>query len=338
VKPFKTEDEWYFNMRFRDGKTGVQDILVATPSDAVRDGPYVHPKGPYPHIQTAKGRPETMMWAVERADGGRGFGFTGGHFHRNWQNDDQRRLILNSLVWLAKLEVPKGGVDSAPVDEVEVMQNLDVKKQSAPKKTADASPASSATKMTALFDGKTLTGWRNPYTWGKAEVVNGEIHLTGDRKFFLVTEKTYSDFVLEVDVLLPAGKANSGIMFRAHAQPNKVFGYQSEVDGDETRRWSGGLYDEGRRMWFASPVKGDAASEAAFRKRAGDAFKRNDWNTFRITCQGAKIKIEVNGVTTTAVEDSTDRSGVIAIQHHGEKGQTYKFRNLRVQELKSTDS
>ena len=81
VKPFTTKDEWYFNMRFRDGKAGVKDILVATPSDAVRDGPYVSPKGPYPHIQAAKGRPETMMWAVERPDGGRGFGFTGGHFH-----------------------------------------------------------------------------------------------------------------------------------------------------------------------------------------------------------------------------------------------------------------
>ena len=133
VKPFRTKDEWYFNMRFRDGKAGVQDILVATPSDAVRDGPYVHPKGPYPHIQAAKGRPETMMWAVERPDGGRGFGFTGGHFHLNWQNDDQRRLILNALVWLAKLEVPARGIDSAPVDDVEIRQNLDEKKQFVPK-------------------------------------------------------------------------------------------------------------------------------------------------------------------------------------------------------------
>lgn len=69
--------------------------------------------------------------------------------------------------------------------------------------------------------------------------------------------------------------------------------------------------------------------------RAGrDAFKRNDWNTYRITCQGKKIKIEVNGVVTTDVEDDMDATGVIAIQHHGEKGQTYKFRNLRVKELK----
>jgi hypothetical protein len=138
VKPFKTKDEWYFNMRFREGKAGVSDILVATPSDAVRDGPYVHPKGPYAHIQAAKGRPETMMWAVERADGGRGFGFTGGHFHLNWQNDDQRRLVLNALVWLVKLEVPAGGINSAPVSDDEAKQNLDDKQIKTPKAAAKA--------------------------------------------------------------------------------------------------------------------------------------------------------------------------------------------------------
>jgi len=137
VQPFRTRDEWYFNMSFRDNKEGVKDILVATPSDAVRDGPYVSPKGPYPHIQAAKGRPETTLWAVERPDGGRGLGFTGGHFHLNWQNDDQRRLILNALVWLAKLEVPAGGVDSAPVSDVEIHENLDEK----PPRPAPASTA-----------------------------------------------------------------------------------------------------------------------------------------------------------------------------------------------------
>jgi hypothetical protein len=184
-----------------------------------------------------------------------------------------------------------------------------------------------------LFDGKTLTGWNNPYKSGEAKVVDGEIHLTGSSKFFLVTDKKYTDFVFEGEVLLPEGNANSGFMFRAHAQPGKVFGYQTEVDGDPKRGWSGGLYDEGRRKWFISPIKGDKESEAAFRKRAGDTFKRNDWNTYRITCKGNKITIEVNGVVTTDVEDDKDSSGVIGIQHHGEKGQTYKFRNLRIKEL-----
>jgi type 1 glutamine amidotransferase len=141
VKPFQIKDEWYFNMRFADGfsadaaveKGGVHfvPILVAKPSDATRDGPYVAPKGPYPHIQAAKGRAEAMMWAVERADGGRGFGFTGGHYHDNWGNDNFRKVVLNAMVWIAKGEVPAGGVESA-VTKDQLDANLDPKP--APKK------------------------------------------------------------------------------------------------------------------------------------------------------------------------------------------------------------
>ena len=66
------------------------------------------------------------MWAVERQDGGRGFGFTGGHFHANWGNDQFRKTILNALVWVAKGTVPAGGIESK-VSEDELKQNLDPK-------------------------------------------------------------------------------------------------------------------------------------------------------------------------------------------------------------------
>lgn len=185
-----------------------------------------------------------------------------------------------------------------------------------------------------LFDGKTLTGWTNPYDSGNAQAVDGEIHLTNDKKFILVTDKTYSDFIFEGEVHLPQGPANSGFMFRGQVKPNKVFGYQAEVDGSPDRKWSGGLYDEARRLWFISPKKDDPESVKAFRDRAGDCFKRDEWNTYRITCKGHHIKIEVNGVLTSEFDDDKDASGVIGIQHHGEKGQTYRFRNLRIRELK----
>jgi D-ribose pyranose/furanose isomerase RbsD len=139
--------------------------------------------------------------------------------------------------------------------------------------------------------------------------------------------------VLTMQPVGPVPGAINGVMFRAQVQPNKVTGYQAEVDGDPVRLWSGGLYDEGRRMWFASPIKGDAASEKAFRDRAGSSFKRDGWNTYRITCQGKRLKIEVNGVTTTDIEDGMDAKGYIGLQHHGEAGQTYKFRNPRIREL-----
>lgn len=126
VKSFSIKDEWYFNMRFRDDMKGVTPILSAIPSDTVRDGPYVYPKGPYKHIQDAKGNSEAMMWAIERKDGGRGVGFTGGHVHRNWKDDNFRKVVLNALVWLVKLDVPKDGVKSE-VTEEDIKANLDPK-------------------------------------------------------------------------------------------------------------------------------------------------------------------------------------------------------------------
>ncbi len=136
VKPFKISDEWYFNMRFVDGIAGNQasdvagtqfvPILVDSPSDDVRNGPYVYPAGPYPHIQANMGRAEAMMWSVERPDGGRGFGFTGGHFHNNWGNDDFRKTVLNAIVWIAHGDVPEGGIESV-VTQDELDANLDRK-------------------------------------------------------------------------------------------------------------------------------------------------------------------------------------------------------------------
>lgn len=126
VKPFTIRDEWYFNMRFRDDMKAITPILSAKPSDAVRDGPYVYPKGPYKHIQDAKGRDEAMMWAFERKDGGRGVGFTGGHTHRNWKDDNFRKVVLNAFVWISKLEVPADGVKSE-VTEDDIKANLDPK-------------------------------------------------------------------------------------------------------------------------------------------------------------------------------------------------------------------
>jgi hypothetical protein len=136
VTPFETHDEWYINIRAGDralanapaGRDGaaVHPILVAVPSDEVRAGPYVWPHGPYPDVVAASGRPETLLWTIERPDGGRGFGLTGGHYHRNWGNDPFRRTVLNALVWLTGVEVPADGIESA-ISDADLARDLDPK-------------------------------------------------------------------------------------------------------------------------------------------------------------------------------------------------------------------
>jgi len=130
VAPFSNRDEWYFSMRWTPDasmKGRITNILVATPSDDVRKGPYVSPPGPYPHIIAASGQAETMMWVVERPDGGRGFGFTGGHTHTNWGDVNQRKVVLNALLWIAKVEVPARGVEDK-INAADLTQNLDDKR------------------------------------------------------------------------------------------------------------------------------------------------------------------------------------------------------------------
>jgi hypothetical protein len=129
VQPFATHDEWYFNMRWTPDAGAmkrVMPILTAKPSDEVRNGPYVSPRGPYPHIIADSGKVETMMWVYERPDGGRSFGFTGGHTHTNWGDVNQRKVVLNALLWIAKIDVPARGVEDK-ITEADLAVNLDPK-------------------------------------------------------------------------------------------------------------------------------------------------------------------------------------------------------------------
>ena len=86
----------------------------------------MYPRGPYEHIVAASGRDETMMWTFERKGGGRGFGFTGGHTHANWGDEGQRKVVLNALLWIAKVRVPKNGVESTVTPE-QLAANFDPK-------------------------------------------------------------------------------------------------------------------------------------------------------------------------------------------------------------------
>jgi len=117
VKPFKILDEWYFNIRFRPEAKSVTTILKAAPPDRVRGTP---------EAKKHKGREEIVAWAYDRADGGRSFGFTGGHHHRNWGDENFRRLVVNAILWSAGVEVPREGakVDMSPS---ELNRNLDRK-------------------------------------------------------------------------------------------------------------------------------------------------------------------------------------------------------------------
>lgn len=127
VKPFELRDEWYFHMRFRDDMKGVTPLLSAVPTSGTikrNNGP--HENNPTVRVAVERGDLQHMAWVGERPNGGRGFGYTGGHYHEGWGNDNARKLVLNAILWIAKMEVPPDGVKST-VTELQLKANLDPK-------------------------------------------------------------------------------------------------------------------------------------------------------------------------------------------------------------------
>ena len=189
-----------------------------------------------------------------------------------------------------------------------------------------------------LFNGKDLKGWTR--LGGKAEytVENGAIigrTVMNSRNTFLCTDKEYGDFILEADVWVEDEEGNAGIQTRSHFDPNafngegRVYGRQCEVD-PTIRRWSGGIYDEGRRDWLY-PMQLNA--------KAQNVYRKGQYNHFRIECIGNEMKTWVNDVAAAYVVDTIDQKGFIGLQVHSinsadHAGRKVGFKNIRI---KTTD-
>jgi hypothetical protein len=185
-----------------------------------------------------------------------------------------------------------------------------------------------------LFDGKTLTGWKKITGTADFEINNGQIVGTtvpNSPNTFLVTEKEYGDFILELEVMIEDTNSNSGIQFRSHFDPNannrkgRVFGYQYELD-PSSRKWTGGLYDEGRRDWLYPMMLHSSAQ---------GAYRHGGFNKVRIECMGNIIKTWVNNIPAAYMVDTFDRSGFIALQVHSISnpamaGKRIFWKNIRI--------
>ena len=172
--------------------------------------------------------------------------------------------------------------------------------------------------------GKNLDNWQGNV---KADIKlkDGEIQLLSAKKnLWLLHKDEFANFELEVEAFMPEGAYNSGIGFRCQMKGKKVLGFQCEID----KKKSGAIYSIGKG--WVLPKNKNLWGE--FYKVAGDCFKDNQWNKFRIRCVGKKIEIWVNGVKTADVESTHYTKGRIAIQHHG-KGGLHRFRNIRIKKL-----
>lgn len=197
----------------------------------------------------------------------------------------------------------------------------------------DAKADKSEAEWDMLFNGKDLDGWKILNGEAEYRVENGVIigtTKTGTPNTFLATEKTYRDFILELDLKVDPSM-NSGIQFRSLSKADyrngRVHGYQCEID-PSSRAWSGGIYDEARRGWLY-PLSVNPQGQKA--------FNVNGWNRYRIEAIGNSLRTWINGVPCANLIDDMTAEGFIALQVHGigkdeaRAGKEVMWKNIRIQ-------
>ncbi len=188
-----------------------------------------------------------------------------------------------------------------------------------------ASAASAAEGFKPLFDGKSLSGWRGDAALWSVE--DGAIVGSTDTKqlkhnSFLITEKTYKNFVLKLKFKLRNG--NSGVQVRSAAFDDFVVkGYQADI---AEKRYTGILYEEGGRAILADVKPEEVAPHV----------KADGWNEYVITCNGPQIKQVLNGYTTVDYTEKSEKGakeGIIALQVHVGPKMKVCFKDIEIQEL-----
>ena len=183
--------------------------------------------------------------------------------------------------------------------------------------------------FTEIFDGNSLDGWEGNEKFFRVEdgvIIAGTLKEKIPRNEFLCSKKEYGDFELELKFKLVGKGVNSGVQFRTQRIPNhhEVSGYQADL-GDPG--WWGSLYDESRRNKLL--VKSD---DAVIKK----ALKRDDWNDYKVRCEGKRIQIWLNGVQTvdyTEPDEKIDEKGIIGVQIHSGPPSEAHFKEIRIKEL-----
>ena len=177
-----------------------------------------------------------------------------------------------------------------------------------------------------LFDGQSLAGWEgDPLLW---VVEEGMLVGRSPRipyNDFLATEKSFSNFILRLQVQLVDNTGNSGVQFRSQRVRGamEMIGYQADI-GPE---YWGNLYDESRRR--ANLAEADAN---VLKK----VLKPTDWNQYEIHAEGPRVVLKINGGTTvdyTETDSTVEQTGRIAVQLHSGPAFEVRFRDIRIKEL-----
>ena len=211
-------------------------------------------------------------------------------------------------------------------------------------------PQDGDAKVTVLYDGGDLSGWKGRSDLWSAE--NGEIvgrtvqgkPIKGNT--FLIWEGGQPDnYELTAEFKIEGG--NSGIQYRSQVVDEEKFvvaGYQADIDFGN--RFAGILYEEKGRGILA--VRGQHVTIDSNGKKSvekfGDAddlaksIRPGQWNDFRVVADGNHLQHFINGTKTMELIDQQTEhaatTGVIALQLHAGPPMTVRFKNIKIRALK----
>ena len=191
--------------------------------------------------------------------------------------------------------------------------------------------SAAAAEPVSLFDGRTLNGWEGEKTkvWRVQDgaIVGGSLEGNPQNEF-LTSKKVYRNFILQLEYKLEGteGFVNGGVQFRSvriPQPPNEMSGYQADIG----QHYWGALYDESRRKKvLAAPAK----------EVLDKIVKHEEWNDYRIRCQGPRIQLWLNGTLTvdyTEKDEKSARTGIIGLQVHGGAKAKVHYKDIRIEEL-----
>jgi len=174
--------------------------------------------------------------------------------------------------------------------------------------------ATAEEKRVPLFNGKNLDGWS--ILQCEAEVDDGNLLIKGGDGL-VQSKKKYRDFVLEFDwKALADDNWDSGIYFRYTSVP-------------KSRPWP--------NRYQANLLKGQEGNVGGVKGATSkNLIKEREWNTFKLTVNGSKISLVINGKEAWEANGLANlEAGVIAIQAEVPKGGQHLFRNVFITELKA---
>ncbi len=246
VSPFATNDEWYFHLRFKDSEKVIPILAAVAPEETMRRKDGAHSGNPAVRKSVAAGDEQTVAWAYQRPDGGRSFGFTGGHYHWNWGNDDVRRLVTNAIRWSAGDSIPPGGStlgEQVGIDDLLENQDYDPPQKFNKEKTAEefklkasTSAAKSDLASRELFVTPVLT----PQT--PDQRVEIETSIRGVRDLYLVVTDGGDNFTCDwadwIDPVIHGKDGNKSLVEMEWVSASSDFGKPTKNANCVGKPWS----------------------------------------------------------------------------------------------------